>query len=314
MRRPERAALLEVAREDAERLPGIRFPARLTVTADPGRVASADLVVVAIPSAFLREGVRAIAPRFAASATVVSVVKGIERGTLRRMSQVIAETAGVDPARIAVLSGPNLAPEIARGLPASAVVAATDEALAARVRDRIGTRFFRLYTNEDVTGVELAGALKNVVAIAAGAADALGFGDNGKAALITRGLAEITRLGVAAGGSPMTFSGLAGMGDLIATCESTLSRNHRLGVELARGHRPVLVGEAIGGVAEGAFTVDAAIALADTLDVEVPIAREVHLALFEGKPVRRCLADLLARELRDELADRGAWRRALARP
>ena len=157
------------------------------------------------------------------------MVKGLERDSLLRMSEVIAEAAGVPIERVAALSGPNLAAEVARNLPASAVVAAADLALAERVAARIGRRRFRLYVNEDILGVELCGALKNVVAIAAGAADALGFGDNGKAGLLTRGLAEMTRLGIAAGANPLTFAGLAGMGDLIATCGSNLSRNHRLG-------------------------------------------------------------------------------------
>ena len=162
-------------------------------------------------------------------------------------------------------------------------------------------------------GVELCGALKNVVAIAAGAAEELGFGDNGKAGLMTRGLAEMTRLGIAAGANPLTFAGLAGIGDVIATCGSSLSRNHRLGVELARGRKWAEIEATLPGVAEGAYTVDAALALADELGVEMPIAREVHRALFEGKSVQRCLIDLLARESKDELADYDRWAARLAR-
>jgi glycerol-3-phosphate dehydrogenase (NAD(P)+) len=240
-------------------------------------------------------------------ADIVSVVKGLESGTLLRMSEVIADAGGISPRRIAVLSGPNLASEIARGLPASAVVAAEDGELADRVVERLGRREFRLYVNRDVLGVELCGALKNIVAIAAGAADGLGFGDNGKAGLITRGLAEMTRLGIAAGANPLTFAGLAGVGDVIATCGSGLSRNHRLGEELARGRRWTDIESALPGVAEGAYTVDAAIALANRHGVEMPIAQEVHNALFEGKSVQRCLLDLLSRESKDELADFPAW-------
>jgi glycerol-3-phosphate dehydrogenase (NAD(P)+) len=187
------------------------------------------------------------------------------------------------------------------------VVAAEDAALAERVVARLGRRRFRLYTNGDVLGVELCGALKNILAIAAGAADGLGFGDNGKAGLMTRGLAEMTRLGIAAGANPMTFAGLAGIGDVIATCGSKLSRNHRLGEELAQGRTWAEIEATLEGVAEGAYTVDAAIALAARHAVEMPIAREVHNALFEGKDVRRCLVDLLARESKDELADYGRW-------
>src|SRR5262249_48297192 len=214
--------------------------------------------------------------------------------------------------RSAALSGPNLALEIARGLPASAVVAAEDEALAERVQRRLGRREFRLYVNRDVLGVELCGALKNILAIAAGAAEELGFGDNGKAGLMTRGLAEMTRLGIAAGANPLTFAGLAGIGDVIATGGSSLSRNHRLGVELARGRRWGDIEATLPGVAEGAYSVDAALALADELGVEMPIAREVHRALFEGKSVQRCLIDLLARESKDELADYDRWAARLA--
>jgi glycerol-3-phosphate dehydrogenase (NAD(P)+) len=223
------------------------------------------------------------------------------------MTQVIAAAGGFAPRRLAALSGPNLAGEIARGLPASAVVAAEDPMLADRIVERLGRREFRLYVNSDVLGVELCGALKNVLAIAAGAADGLGFGDNGKAGLMTRGLAEMTRLGVAAGANPLTFAGLAGIGDLIATCGSTLSRNHRLGMELAKGRTWAEIEAALPGVAEGAYTVDAALALAARHNVEMPIAQEVHNALFEGKSVQRCLIDLLARESKDELADFPAW-------
>ena len=164
-----------------------------------------------------------------------------------------------------------------------------------------------MYVNRDILGVELAGATKNVVAIAAGAADGLGFGDNGKAGLLTRGLAEMMRLGIAAGANPLTFAGLAGMGDLIATCGSSLSRNHRLGEELAKGRSWAEIEADLPGTAEGAYTVQAALALAERLGVEMPIAREVHRALFEGKSVQRCLVDLLARESKDELTDASAW-------
>ena len=235
------------------------------------------------------------------------MVKVLESETLLRRTQVIADASAIDSRSVAALSGPNLAAEIARGLPASAVIASEDAELGDRVVERLERREFRLYVNSDVLGVELCGALKNVVAIAAGAADELGFGDNGKAGLITRGLAEMTRLGIAAGANPLTFAGLAGIGDLIATCSSPLSRNHRLGVALAQGRRWADIERDLPGTAEGAYTVDAAIALAGRHDVEMPIAREVHNALFEGKSVQRCLIDLLSRESKDELADFPAW-------
>jgi glycerol-3-phosphate dehydrogenase (NAD(P)+) len=302
------AADLERDRENRRRLPGISLPPNVQVSEDPGAVAgAADLVVVAVPSAHVRAVVARVGPAMPPSADVLSVVKGIESGTLLRMTEVIAAAGGIAGRRIAALSGPNLAGEIAKGLPASAVVASSDQAVAERIVQRLSRRAFRLYTNPDVIGVELCGALKNVVAIAAGAADGLGFGDNGKAGLMTRGLAEMTRLGIAAGANPLTFAGLAGIGDVIATCGSKLSRNHRLGERLAAGEKWADIEAALPGVAEGAYTVDAALALAARHGVEMPIAREVHNALFEGKSVQRCLIDLLARESKDELADYQAW-------
>lgn len=171
----------------------------------------------------------------------------------------------------------------------------------------LATRSFRLYTNRDVVGVELCGALKNIIAIAAGACEALGFGDNGKAGIITRGLAEMTRLGMSAGANPLTFAGLAGLGDVLATCSSSLSRNHQLGVELARGRGWAEIEGTLAGVAEGAYTVEAALGMAQRLGVEMPIAREVRSALFEGKSVQRCLVDLLSRESKDELEGWETW-------
>jgi glycerol-3-phosphate dehydrogenase (NAD(P)+) len=208
---------------------------------------------------------------------------------------------------VAALSGPNLALEIARRRPASAVVAASDLELARRISGRLMRRTFRLYVNNDIVGVELSGATKNIVAIAAGAADEIGFGDNGKAGLMTRGLAEMMRLGIAMGANPLTYAGLAGIGDVIATCGSSLSRNHRLGEELAKGRPWAEIEASLPGVAEGAYTVVAALELARRHGVEMPIAREVHAALFEGKSVMRCLIDLVSREQKDELADFRTW-------
>jgi glycerol-3-phosphate dehydrogenase (NAD(P)+) len=302
-------------RRNERRLPGIDLPEPVLATADPATLAGAtDLVIFATPSRHLRSTVALAAPHLPPSADLLSVVKGLESGSLLRMSEVIAAAGGVPSERVAALSGPNLALEIARGLPASAVIAAPDPGLAQRVVARLGRREFRLYVNRDILGVELCGALKNIVAIAAGAADALGFGDNGKAGLITRGLAEMTRVGMAAGANPLTFAGLAGVGDVIATCGSGLSRNYRLGAELARGRSWPEIETTLPGTAEGAYTVDAALALARRVDVEMPIAQEVHNALFEGKSVQRCLIDLLARESKDELADYERWVERLGRP
>ena len=305
-RSPEVADAINEAHRNERRLPGIDLPAELTATADPSDLAAAtDLVIFAAPSKHLRKVVQEVAQHIPPGADVLSVVKGLESGSLLRMSEVIADAGGIDPSRIAALSGPNLASEIAQGLPASAVIAASDLELANRIADRLGRREFRLYVNSDILGVELCGALKNVLAIAAGAADGLGFGDNGKAGLMTRGLAEMIRLGAAAGANRLTFAGLAGIGDVIATCGSRLSRNHRLGEELARGRSWAEIEASLPGTAEGAYTVEAALALAERHGVEMSIAQEVHAALFEGKSVQRCLIDLLSRESKDELQDLG---------
>lgn len=306
--REETAALIRETHRNEARLPGIDLPETVIATADPRDLAGVtDLVIFAAPSAHLRTMTAWIAPHLAPSADRLSVTKGLERDTLLRMSQVIEAAGGAPPGRVAALSGPNLAAEVARNLPTSAVVASPDVELAQRIIARLARRRFRLYVNEDLLGVELAGALKNVVAIAAGAADGLGFGDNGKAGLLTRGLAEMMRLGIAAGANALTFAGLAGIGDLIATCGSRLSRNHQLGEQLAAGRTWAEIEATLPGTAEGAFTVRSALALAGRLGVEMPIAREVERALFEGKSVRRCLVDLLSRESKDELADADAW-------
>ena len=300
------ARSLSEARENRRHLPGFPLPSGLSVGADPAALRDVDeLVIVAVPSAALRLEAGRWASALHPAALLLSASKGLERVTLLRMSEVLTEVVPAAIGRIAVLSGPNLALEVARGLPASSVVAALDESVARRVVAILASRTLRLYTNRDVVGVELCGALKNVIAIAAGAAEGLGFGDNAKASLVTRGLAEMARLGMAAGANPLTFAGLAGVGDVLATCSSGLSRNHRLGIELARGRRWADIEGTLPGVAEGAYTVDAALALAARLGVELPIAREVHNALFEGKSVHDCLADLLARESRSELAGVG---------
>jgi len=312
------AESINTEHRNERRLPGIELPATIHATTDIGTLSSAsELVIFAVPSLHLREVAASVGPHLAPGADILSVAKGLiadESGAYQRMTEVIGAAARVETARLAALSGPNLAPEIARGLPASAVVAAEDPALAQRISRRLGRREFRLYVNRDLLGVELCGALKNIVAISAGAADALGFGDNGKAGLITRGLAEMTRVGIAAGANPLTFAGLAGLGDLVATCGSRLSRNHRLGEELARGRRWAEIETDLPGVAEGAYTVDAALGYAATLGVEMPIAQEVHNALFGGKSVLRCLIDLLSRESKDELADFDRWAARLAAP
>ena len=310
----EQARSLAEERRNNRYLPEVTIPVEVEITADPATIADADnLVVFAVPSKAMRASAERVKDRIAPNAVLLSVAKGIEQGTDMRMTQVLGDVVPEARGRIAAMSGPNLATEIARGLPASAVVAAEDEEVSLKASEMIGTRSFRVYRNRDVTGVELCGALKNIIAIAAGAAEQLGFGDNGKAGLITRGLAEITRLGMAAGANPLTFAGLAGIGDVIATCYSALSRNHALGVELAKGRKWADIEGTLPGVAEGAYTVTSALEMASGLGVEMPIAQEVSYALFEGKSVQRCLIDLLSREQKDELAGTEDWaRRALA--
>ncbi len=300
----EEAARLQAAREHRERLPGIAFPSSLSVTADARELAVAELLVLAVPSQTVRENLRRTAAYLPADAPLVSAVKGLERDTAKRVSEMAAEELpGRSPGRFCALSGPNLSREIARGLPSASVVASVDPAVAARVRDTFMSPAFRVYTSEDVIGVELGGALKNLIAICAGMGDGFAYGDNGKAAFITRGLSEITRLGVAAGANPLTFAGLAGMGDLVATCYSPLSRNRRVGEELAQGKS---LAEALSGlgdqVAEGVETTRPALLLAHRLGVEMPITEALSRFLFEALDPRRALLELLVRAPRAETA------------
>ncbi|MDP2953991.1 MAG: NAD(P)H-dependent glycerol-3-phosphate dehydrogenase [Chloroflexota bacterium] len=291
-------------RENKRLLPGFTFPSTLSVTASlKEAVGGAGLVIFAVPSSSLRSNVQTVRDSLQAGMILLSAVKGLERDTARRMSQVMAEEL---PAflhrRICVLSGPNLSQEIARGLPATSVVAAGELGVAEEARSALMSPLFRVYVNSDVVGVELGGALKNIIALGVGMSDGLGYGDNAKAALMTRGLAEIARLGVAAGAHPLTFSGLAGLGDLVATCSSPLSRNHRVGMELARGRPLPQVLASLGHVAEGIDTTVAARRLAGELGVEMPIAQQMYRVLFEGLGVPEAVAELMARAPRHELA------------
>ena len=310
----EQARHLNGERRNSRYLPDVTLPVEIEISADPATLAAAnELVVFAVPSAAMRTSAERVRASIHGDAVLLSVAKGLEGRSLLRMTQVLGDVIPEARGRMGAMSGPNLALEIARGLPASAVIAAEDEDVSRRASEMIGMRSFRVYRNRDVTGVELCGALKNIIAIAAGAAEQLGFGDNGKAGLITRGLAEMTRLGMAAGAHPLTFAGLAGLGDVIATCYSALSRNHALGVELAKGRKWAEIEGTLAGVAEGAYTVEAALELAARHGVEMPIAQEVHNAIYEGKSVQRCLIDLLSREQKDELAGVEEWaRRAYA--
>ena len=299
-RSPERAAELDAARTNDRYLPGTPFPASLAVTPDAAELRAAHrLVVLAVPSEHVRTTVRALGGLLHPDAPLLSVVKGIEERSHLRMSQVIREELPDRP--LAVLSGPNLAREIAAGKPAGAVIASSDGGLAADLGRLLSSERFRVYTNPDVVGVELGGALKNVIALAAGMVDGLGFGDSAKAGIVTRGLAEMTRLGVAAGAHPLTFAGLAGVGDLIATCMSPLSRNRRAGELIASGLPWPEARLQLAGVAEGVTTIDGALGLAHAHGVELPIAVQVRAVVFDGQPPMRAVAELMSRAPKDEL-------------
>jgi glycerol-3-phosphate dehydrogenase (NAD(P)+) len=302
-RRPELVSAMTDRHENPDYLPGVALPDSLRVTADIEEAcASADVLVLGVPS----HGMRAVLMEAAAfvrpAVPVVSLAKGVEQGTLRRMTEVIGEVLPTHlPERIGVLTGPNLAREIAAGQPAASVVAVGDEAIAAELQSLLMTVTFRVYTNPDVVGCEIAGALKNVMAIAAGIADGLGYGDNTKAALLTRGLAELTRLGIALGGNPLTFSGLAGMGDLVATCTSTQSRNRTVGVQLGKGRELDAVVAEMNMVAEGVKSTAAVLELARRHRVEMPIAEQVGAVLYEGKRAEDLVTALMLREAKAEL-------------
>ncbi|MFQ5516881.1 MAG: NAD(P)H-dependent glycerol-3-phosphate dehydrogenase [Acidimicrobiia bacterium] len=301
-RRPQLAADLQRHRENPAYLPGVSLPDIIVPTAHLEHIAEASVILVAVPSHGFRRVLGAAADHLAADAVIVSLSKGIEAGTLLRMTQIAHQVLpGHDPARIGVLTGPNLATEIAAGQPAATVVAMGDPSAAGRVQDLLMSDTLRVYTNPDVVGCEAAGAVKNVMAIAAGMAAGLGYGDNTLAALITRALAELTRLGLALGGKPPTFAGLAGMGDLIATCTSEKSRNHRVGVGLGRGRSLEEITSEMRMVAEGVKTAAAVLALADRHRVEMPIVAEVGHVLHEGKAPGDAVATLMTRDARGEL-------------
>jgi len=297
----EEADALALAGENTRFLPGVPFPPALSVTSDAAVLAQAEMLISAVPSSSLPAAMDQLAPSLGASCVVVSGSKGLVEtaaGAPRRPTEVIS---AVLPNPVCALSGPNLAREVARALPSTTVVASRDPAAAEAVQRLFTDRSFRVYTSEDVVGVELAGALKNVVALAAGAADGMQLGDNAKAALITRGLAEMSRLGRELGAEPLTFAGLAGLGDLVATCASPLSRNRRLGEALAAGRGLAEAQREIGQLAEGVPTTKAAVELARHHSVDIPIAQQMHAVLFEGKDPRQAVLDLMQREPKAEL-------------
>lgn len=301
-RRTEVAEKINVERMNIDYLPGVRLPDNLACTADAGdALAGAHAVVLAVPSQTLRDNLRSWAPALPVDVPLVSLAKGVELGTGKRMSEVVREVAGVPAERVAVVTGPNLAREIAEEQPTATVIACVDHACAEDLQRASFTWYFRPYTNADVVGCELGGACKNVIALACGMATGLGYGNNTMATLITRGLAEMARLGAALGADPLTFAGLAGLGDLVATCSSPLSRNrtfgHRLGAgdSLAQAQRA-----AHGQVAEGVKSCSSIRELSRRVGVEMPITEVVHRVCHDGAEPKAMVAELIGRARKRE--------------
>ncbi|SNV20539.1 Glycerol-3-phosphate dehydrogenase [NAD(P)+] [Dermatophilus congolensis] len=283
-RRAEQVERINTAHENSDYLPGIKLAPSIVATTDPAEALDgAEIVVVALPSQKMRTTMTQWSNLVPSDAVLVSLMKGIERGTGLRMSQVISQVGGFEAERIAVVSGPNLAGEIAARQPSASVVASVSAATAEMVADACATPFFRPYTDEDIVGVELGGATKNVIAVAVGVAEGMGLGDNTKATIVTRGLAETVRLGMALGAEAATFSGLAGVGDLIATCMSPLSRNHRVGVGLGQGMSLDEVVEKTGQTAEGVASSLSILHLGAQLGVEMPITEAVVAVVHDGQ-------------------------------
>ncbi|MEU5067066.1 NAD(P)H-dependent glycerol-3-phosphate dehydrogenase [Streptomyces virginiae] len=300
-RRSEVVDAINTGRTNPDYFPDVELPANIRATGDPAEAAAgADFTVLAVPSQTLRDNLAAWAPLLAPDTVLVSLMKGIELGTAKRMSEVIEEVAKVPAERIAVVTGPNLAAEIAARQPAASVVACVDEAVAQRLQAACHTPYFRPYTSTDVIGCELGGAVKNVIGLAVGIADGMGLGDNTKGSLITRGLAEATRLGVAMGADPLTFSGLAGLGDLVATCSSPLSRNHTFGTNLGRGMTLEETIAVTKQTAEGVKSCQSVADLAGRHGVDMPITETVVDIVHHGKPTLVALKELMGRSAKPE--------------
>ncbi|MDP9417780.1 MAG: NAD(P)-dependent glycerol-3-phosphate dehydrogenase [Actinomycetota bacterium] len=300
-RRAELCEAITARHENPDYLPGIPLPPTVRATTDAVEaVHGSDFVVMAVPSQKLRENLTAWARHIPTSAVLVSLMKGVELGTTKRMSEVVIDVTGAEPDRVAVVTGPNLAKEIAARQPAASVVAALDESVAARLQAAAMTAYFRPYTNTDVVGCELGGAVKNVIALAVGMAEGMGFGDNTKASIITRGLAEIARLGVALGADVATFAGLAGLGDLVATCASPLSRNRSFGVELGRGATIDELVTSTRQVAEGVKSCASVLQLAERYGVDMPITDRVAAVVHEGLSPHDMVSELMTRSAKAE--------------
>ncbi|HWS38750.1 MAG TPA: NAD(P)H-dependent glycerol-3-phosphate dehydrogenase [Actinoplanes sp.] len=300
-RREAVAAEIRDKNTNSHSLPGVRLAGSVTGTTDLAEaVDGAELIAIAVPSQTLRGNLADWAGLFPADSTVVSLMKGIELGTLKRMSEVIVETAGIAADRVVVVSGPNLAPEIAAEQPTTTVVSCSDEARAKQVQHALAAPYFRPYTSDDVIGCELGGACKNVIALAYGMAVALGLGDNTRASLITRGLAETARLGVALGADPLTFAGLAGLGDLVASCSSPLARNRTFGEHLGRGETLEQAQIATRQTAEGVKSCLSIRDLARANGVEMPIVEQVERVCHEGVDPRVAVKLLMTRDMKPE--------------
>ena len=300
-RRTELCQAIDQNRRNPDYLPDIELPATVRATTDSEEAtAGADLVILAVPSQTLRENLRLWVPVLPSDVPLVSLMKGIELGTAKRMSEVIAEVAGAPPERVAVVSGPNLAREIAERQPAASVVACLDEKTAQEIQQACHSPYFRPYTNTDVVGTELGGTVKNVIALAVGMAEGLGFGDNSKASVITRGLAETARLGEALGADPYTFSGLAGLGDLVATCSSPLSRNRTFGEKLGRGLSVAAIAASTRQVAEGVKSCESVLDLAQRVGVDMPIVDHVTYVVRGEMTPTEMLRSLISRTAKPE--------------
>jgi glycerol-3-phosphate dehydrogenase (NAD(P)+) len=301
-RRPDLAAEINSSRHNPDYLPGVKLPANISATADAKEALSGvTTVLLAVPAQTMRTNLDQWSGLFDTGATLVSTAKGIELGTLMRMSQVIVDVTGFDTSQVAVISGPNLASEITAGQPAATVIACSDSGRAVAVQRMLNAGYFRPYTNADVIGTEIGGACKNVIALACGMAAGVGLGENTAAAIITRGLAEIMRLGIAVGGKGATLAGLAGVGDLVATCTSPQSRNRSFGESLGKGDTLESALRARGGhVVEGVTSCESVLALASSYDVEMPLTDAVHRVCHKGLSVDQAMARLLGRRTKPE--------------
>ena len=299
---PDYVEHLKKHRENKKYLKGIEIPSDLKITSDIAEAQiETDLIIIAIPTPYVRQTIKPFKDHCLPGTPIVSVIKGIENETLMRGSEILRDVLGEQP--IALLLGPSHAEEVARKLPTTVVIACNDIQVAKEIQDIFITERFRVYTNTDVIGVEIGTSIKNVIAIAAGICDGLGFGDNSKAALITRGLAEMTRLGVAMGGQRDTFSGLAGLGDLITTCVSPYGRNRMVGEQIAKGKKLSQILEEMDQVSEGILTTKSVCKLANKYNVEMPITKEIYNVLFEDKDPIKAVNELMVREPKSEIEE-----------